>query len=297
MSDNHNFDEHEDFYEDEDLPGFNRWKLIGGALAVVIVAGFGIGIWYAYDQGIKKGVQLAPPIIKADTAEVKKIPEDPRGMDIPHKDKEVFNVLQPEKEEKVEKLMTPPEEAVREAPPVDVKETVREEGQKEPGKSAETLMKKAEDAKETVTKESAKSTETAKVKTPEPVTKAAENPKPEPKPQPAPETAGKPAKKAVETAKATPTEKTNPGVSGAANYRVQLGAFRSVDAAEKAWAGLQKKHQDLLGEIPHRVQSVEIKGKGVFHRLQAGAFADKIGAGALCTNLKAQKQDCLVAKN
>ncbi len=311
MTDNQNFDEDDDFYDDEDLPTFNRWKLIGGALAVVIVAGFGVGIWYAYDQGVKKGVQLAPPIIKADTSDVKTVPKDKGGMDIPHQDKKVFNILEAEKEEeKVEKLMAPPEEAVREAPPVDVTETVREGG----NKAAETLMKKTEEVaekakekKEVVTqaiKEAVPDSSagnTVKKETPKQLVQGAASADSTVLKAEKPLVKEKPAPKEVKAAAVKPAPKVKPASKSAAkdvvNFRVQLGAFRSSDAAEKAWTDLQKTHEALLGGMPHRVQSVEIKGKGMFHRLQAGAFADKIGASALCSELSARKQACLVARN
>ena len=102
----------DDFYDGDEEPGISRKKWIGAVLAAVIVGGFGIGIWYAYDQGVKKGVQLAPPIISADTSPVKEKPEDPGGMDIP---KQVFSVLQSgDAPEKVEQLMPPPEDATPE---------------------------------------------------------------------------------------------------------------------------------------------------------------------------------------
>ncbi len=285
MTDNQNDEVDDDYYDEDDLPGVNRWKIIGGALAAVIVAGFGIGIWYAYDQGVKKGVQLAPPIIKADSSTVKKEPEDRGGMEIAHQDKKVFNVLKADKgEEKVEKLMEAPEEAIKEPAPVDITETVSENAPADKNeKGAETLMTKpvVEEVKK-VAEEAVK--EIAK----KPEVKVAEAPKVAPKKV-------EPKKETVVASK--PAAKTAKASSATANYRVQLGAFRSTDAAEKAWVDLQKAHQDLLGSIPHRVQSVEIKGKGMFHRLQAGAFAEKVGANTLCTSLKAEKQDCLIAKN
>lgn len=284
MTDNQNFEDDDDFYdEDERLP-VNRWKIVGGALAVVIVAGFGIGIWYAYDQGVKKGVQLAPPIIKADSTPVKQQPEESGGMEIAHQDKKVFDVLKADKgEEKVEKLMTPPEAATQEPAPVDITETVRKDDTAETNKAgAETLMTKPAAEVAEATKDVAPAAEEAKKDIVEKV---------EAVPAKKPTVAALPVKPKAEKAVAVAPK------AATGNYRVQLGAFRSTDAAEKAWVDLQKAHEDLLGTIEHRVQSVEIKGKGMFHRLQAGAFAEKVGASALCSSLKAEKQDCLVATN
>ncbi|MBE7637688.1 hypothetical protein GUA87_12605 [Sneathiella sp. P13V-1] len=321
MSDNQEFDDG-DFFEDEYVPTVNRWKLLGAGLAVLIVAGFGIGIWYAYDQGVKKGVQLAPPIIKADTSPVKEKPEDPGGMEIPHQDKKVFNVLNAEKEEeKVEKLMKAPETPVKDPAPVEISEDEK------PASSlvgkAENLMKKAEEKAADVAKSVEKKAEEVNSAVEEKVTEVAK----------ATESVATTAKEKVEdvvkevtdtatavtgtSSSSTPTSETKvekvieaekeakkvavavpkePAIKGPA-YRVQLGAFRSTDAAEKAWLDLQKKHDALLQGLPHKVQSIEISGKGMFYRLQAGAYADRGGANELCTNLKKVKQDCLIARN
>jgi cell division septation protein DedD len=290
VSDNHNFDDDEDFFEDEYVPTINRWKLLGAALAIVIVAGFGIGIWYAYDQGVKKGVKLAPPIIKADETPVKEQPEDPGGMEIPHQDKKVFEVLKAEpEEEKVETLMAPPEQVVEEAAPVDIAEDPALKKSSEP----ETLMSKAEDVKEEVKAEAEATADTVATKVEEAKEEIADKVE-EPKEE---------ATEAVEKVEEAPAVSTPPKAAepkmapGGEAYRVQLGAFRSSDAAKKAWRDLQKKHELLLGGEVYKVVSVEIKGKGVFHRLQAGAFAARADATTLCEKLKAEKQDCLVAKS
>lgn len=295
MSDNHNFDDDNDFFDDEYVvPVISRWKLLGGVLALVIVLGFGIGIWYAYDQGVKKGVRLAPPIIKADSQPVKEKPEDPGGMDIPNQDKKVFEVLEPrKKEEKVEKLMIPPEEVVKEAPPVDIAEDA-------PAKIAngasETLMAKPEEA----IKETVKEAKTAIEAKKEDV--LAEAPAKVEAPKTVPEKIVKEAAKKAEPVPAKtpvgankPASVPEPATDGAV-YRVQLGAFRSRDAAEKAWVSIGKKHRVLLDDARYRVSSKEVKGKGVFYRLQVGNFPKKADASDLCRRLKAEKQDCLVAK-
>ncbi len=291
MSDNHNFDDDEDFFEDDYVPTINRWKLLGAALAIVIVAGFGIGIWYAYDQGVKKGVKLAPPIIKADETPVKEIPEDPGGMEIPHQDKKVFDVLKAEpEEEKVETLMAPPEQVVEESAPVDIAEDPALKKSSEP----ETLMSKAEDTKEEVKAGAVAAADKVaeKVEAAEKVVAdKAEELKEEAKE--AVEEVSKASKAPAVTPKAAEPKVAPEGEA----YRVQLGAFRSSDAAKKAWSDLQKKHELLLGGEVYKIVSVEIKGKGVFHRLQAGAFTTRGDAGTLCEKLKAEKQDCLVAKN
>lgn len=303
MSDNHNFDEEDDFFEDDYVPTISRWKLLGTALAVVIVAGFGIGIWYAYDQGVKKGVKLAPPIIKADDTPVKEQPKDPGGMEIPHQDKEVFNVLKPEEEapEKVEQLMAPPESVVEEAAPVDIAEDPVLKKSSEPEKLMESATEEVAQSTEEMIAAAKKAAQAATADTPSTPKVDATAAEAEEKAKQDAAAKEKAAALAAEQDAKDAKVETEPAAAKEAPagtaYRVQLGAFRSGDAAKKAWRDLQKKHEELLGGEVYKIQSVEITGKGKFYRLQAGAFEVRDGATTLCTKLKAEKQDCLVAKN
>nr|WP_240969577.1 SPOR domain-containing protein [Sneathiella limimaris] len=107
------------------------------------------------------------------------------------------------------------------------------------------------------------------------------------------EAAPKPVAEAAPKTQPTEAKEAPAGVA----FRVQLGAFRSEDAAKKAWRDLQKKHEGLLAGEVYKIQTAEVTGKGLFYRLQAGAFEDRSKAAELCDQLKARKQDCLIAKN
>lgn len=256
----------DDYYDGDDNQGMSKGKWIGAILAILIVAGFGVGIWYAYDQGVKKGVQLAPPIISADTSPVKVKPDEPGGMDIPHQDKQVFGVLKSgEPQEKVEKLMPPLEESTDDPTP-----------EKSMAAAAPEAMVKADDAP--AEKLIEKSVETA----PEKPTVVVP-----PKPVQLPE-------KTVATKQPEPVAKAPKTNTSGVRYRVQLGSFRNKEAAEKQWTTLKGKFASLLGDMGYRVQDIDVKDKGVFHRLQAGAYENKSNANKLCESLKAKKQDCLV---
>ncbi len=271
----------DDFYDSDDEPRMSRGKLIMAVLAVLIVAGFGTGIWYAYDQGVKKGVQLAPPIISADTTPVKEKPEDPGGMEIPHQDKQVFGVLKSDGETVVvEKLMQPPEEATDDAPAATGENTTASAATTDGSEEApkEDLIGKTIEKVEQEAKETTKTVESA-VKEAAPAT--ATEPKAE-------------EKVAVVAPKPAPKPKAKPAATSGTRYRVQLGSFRSSDAAENQWKILNSKFGALLSNVSYRVEDVTVQGKGTFHRLQAGAYDSKTGANKLCDALKAKKQDCLV---
>ncbi len=273
----------DDFYDGDEEPGINRKKWIGAALAVVIVGGFGIGIWYAYDQGVKQGVQLAPPIISADTSPIKEKPEDPGGMDIPNQDKQVFSVLQSgDAPEKVEKLMPPPEDAT----PEEKAELIVTDAEKAADEN------KLDNLVEEVTKDAAEAGEKAQEVVESTAEKVEETVSATITEEPA--TEQKVEEKTVEVAAAPVPKKVEEPQTGGPMYRVQVGSFRSQDAAEKQWAMLNSKFKSMLSDVSHRVQDVKVEDKGTYFRLQLGAFSSRDGANRLCNDLKAQKQDCLV---
>jgi hypothetical protein len=145
---------------------------------------------------------------------------------------------------------------------------------------------------------------TAATPTPAPVAPEPQQAAPAPaEPTPAP-TAAKPAEptpaapKPAETTQtaAVPTAPATPSVAPTAGggAKIQLAAVKSEAAASAQWAKLQKAHPDLLGALTLSVEKVDKNGS-TFYRIQAGPLT-KTQAKDLCTKLKAQKQDCLVAK-
>ncbi len=106
---------------------------------------------------------------------------------------------------------------------------------------------------------------------------------PPPKPAPAP------IQPAVETPAATPAP------ASAGGGLLQIGAYKSEAEANAAWTSYKHKHSSLLGGLSSDVKQVDLAAKGTWYRLRivAGSKAD---AGALCTKLKAEGGDCLLAK-
>ncbi len=80
------------------------------------------------------------------------------------------------------------------------------------------------------------------------------------------------------------------------SYVVQLASLKARDGTAPAWARLKKAHPKLLGNKELTVQRIDLGGRGVFYRVQAGFFSDRASANALCRALKARRQDCLVLK-
>lgn len=132
-----------------------------------------------------------------------------------------------------------------------------------------------------------------------------EEPLPRPQSEPAPHppstaaTAGATENPEQRTAAKPPAPSAAepPPAAGAdeATYRLQLASFRTPDAARAGWRRVLARHRGLLEGLPHRIARVDLgAGGGTYHRLQAGAFASRGGADALCRRLKAAGQDCLV---
>lgn len=70
-------------------------------------------------------------------------------------------------------------------------------------------------------------------------------------------------------------------------WRIQLGAFGNEANAKKLWNGLEGKVSGLSTLQPF------LKASGAITRLQAGPFASKSAADAMCSKLRASGQACL----
>jgi cell division septation protein DedD len=74
------------------------------ALGVMAMSAGGLGVWYRLSGGHPSSGDI--PLIRADTDPVKVKPDDPGGMEIPNRDRFVFN---PTGNMPVERLLPPPE--------------------------------------------------------------------------------------------------------------------------------------------------------------------------------------------
>jgi hypothetical protein len=70
--------------------------------------------------------------------------------------------------------------------------------------------------------------------------------------------------------------------------------MRDAQSAVAAWQKLKQQHPQVLGGLSPIYERADLGAQGVFHRVQAGPFADRAAAAAACTALKAAKQDCVV---
>jgi cell division septation protein DedD len=84
-------------------------RVLATALALLVMGLFGGGLWFAYVQGTRHAGDEAAggnvPLIRADDRPTKVKPERPGGMEIPDRDKLIYNPARPA----VEHLLPPPE--------------------------------------------------------------------------------------------------------------------------------------------------------------------------------------------
>jgi hypothetical protein len=281
----------------------NRRILMLGT-AIVVVA----GAFWLFTRG--GGDSADVPVISADMAPEKVKPADEGGLQVPNQNVQVLdNTEQTAEGETVlpppEQPVTPPEataEAPQPAEPPavvdsnsatvvdDVPAVTAPEPEPTPTAEAPAAPAPTAEATQPAEAEPAVPVAAAPQPTPEPAVPAqASAPEPAPTPEPAPEPA---TPVATQEAAVTPP----PAPAAVGNTRVQLAAVKSEDNAKSEWAKMQKAHPDLLGGLTLNIEKVDKGASGIFYRIQAGPLADRAAAKQLCTSLKGQGQDCIVAK-
>lgn len=259
-------------------------KTVAAVVALGAVAAFGIGIWFAYDQGVKRGASGAPPLVRAEPGPAKVAPENPGGMQVPNQDKQIYERIGGNDGQtassQVERLLPPPERptATPTSPPVMV--PMRPAANAVPGQ-----------APANTTASAIPNRTDAPSATPLP-TAATQSGQSQPETPPAPVAAPRPAAATPAVAASAPAPATTAASGGSA--KVQLAALKNREAAQSTWTQLQKKYGDLLGNLTPSYESVDIPGKGSFVRLQAGPLKDRAAAQSVCQQLSAKKQGCIV---
>ena len=88
-------------------------------------------------------------------------------------------------------------------------------------------------------------------------------------------------------------EVTNPPVSTAGNFMIQLGAYSERKSADDAWAEMQSQHTQLLALLVPDIDTVTTSTGHTLHRLRSGYFETRAEAERLCSQLKQRGQECL----
>lgn len=290
-------------YEREQRRRRPRSRILAMTLAVCILGGFGVVVYYAYHEGVRAGSESVAPLIKAEQQPYKVKPDEPGGMEVPDQDKLIYDEVSPksggEGAQKAEHLLPPPENPLpRPAaePPSD-----QTQGSSAPSPAASV-------AGSSQAGSGSVASNAGQPPTPAEAPAANQTPPQQARATPA-EAATAPAASgpvgkatAATNAAGSKASKTGPasGTQLAARpsrWRVQLGSVRSAESARQQWSHLQSEHPDLLSALTLDVRRADLgPGKGVFYRIQVGPLSDKQAANALCDRLKAVRVGCLAVE-
>jgi cell division septation protein DedD len=284
-------------------------KILVGTIALLIVVTFGWVLWVAYGEGVRVGAVKTVPVIRADVDEIKRKPDDPGGLVVPHQDKLVFDRLAPgQSDEPVERLLPLPEVPIA----LKVNQSSGPPSVKAIGSAAAAPDTQVATAltpslvgpipvKKLPVEDAAPPPETAVAPPPPPAPPVdpakiiAKTPPAAAAPLKLPTDLAEkaPAVPAAQTPPPPPAVEKSPQIAATAAWRIQLVSLRSLTDAEAVWTRLQKANNDLLGGLELQVQTAKLS-KGTFYRVQAGPLSNRAAAASLCGTLKSRKQDCLV---
>jgi len=99
----------------------------------------------------------------------------------------------------------------------------------------------------------------------------------------------------TELQSSTPAAPAAAPVATTSSVSIQLGSFPSDTLAAAQWSKVLGANQGILGSYKAKFVSAEIPGKGTWTRLRVGGFADKSQAKAVCDQLIAAGQACILA--
>ena len=289
-----------------------RYRFGGIMVGVAIVAALmGGAFWWGYEFGRESVPAREPPRVAAAPGPVKEAPSDPGGMRVPHQDKLVFDGVteggaldQPDRQA----LGRRPEEPLA-RPPADLAAAMPRVVEVDKPPPAPPTVSAAPQANmpappppwrdNQLTTLGRLNSGTPAPGAPMPLTPGATTTQPSASTPPA-----APAATATPPAASTPPQQTAAVIAAppsaaarAGGFKVQLAAHRTVEAAREGWLRVQAANRDLLGGLEASYSAVDLgAGKGVFHRLQAGPFADATAAQSACEALRARNLGCIVVR-
>jgi cell division protein FtsN len=256
---------------------------------IVLVAFLGV-VYVAYQQGIRQGQQMSPPLIVAEPGLVKVEPADPGGFEEPYQDTFVLNGE--DTESLLETLLPPPEEPLeRPASAEEMEATLVTDPPEAAEPESEILNIQSppslEELFEAVVEESA---------TPDEPDAGAGYFELPPEPEgPAP--TSEPGIDTVATGSTPPlpSQSASSGISAAAgSFVVQVAAVSSQARAQSKQNDVQDSHEAILIGLAFDIQEAVVPDRGTFYRVRIGPFDTRPQAVDLCETLKARGQDCYV---
>jgi SPOR domain len=237
-------------------------RLFATVLALLVMGLFGGGLWFAYFYGIHHGGSDVKsgdvPLIRADERPTKMKPDRPGGMEIPDRDKLIYNPSHTV----TEHLLPPPEKPMpRPVPPPPAPPPQPEAARSPTG--AAPVASAAPEAPPTA------------VQLTQPPQQVPAPPVKAPQAQPGP---------------------AKPVAAKAAGPRLQLGSVRSEEAARQEWERIKRKNADLLGSLSASPIRADLGERGIYYRIQTGPVADPASAERICSELKQRNIGCIIAR-
>ena len=230
--------------------GSNPWIKRGIAAAVLL--GFAGLLVFATLDRPSDDENITPPLVTAPDGSIKERPENPGGMEVPNRDKEVFDLL-------------------------DVNG----------GEAVPTPSQAQVDAAQVPVQATTAGTEVVAVTQPQPAPVApapvAAAPVPTAKPVAASAPVAKTAPAPVKKAEPAPVAKT---AAASGNWAVQLGSFRKKEDADKAAKTYASKFSSLLKGLDDVVKSADLGDKGTVYRVYFKGLSGQDAARTLRNKLQ-----------
>jgi cell division protein FtsN len=226
-------------------------------------------VWSAYNQGLRDSGRDGAPRLVPNEEPYRERPVDPGGAETPDTELEVYDRLTGDgAADDTVSLRPAPEEPLEDSG----RPTLRVE------------QVDADAAADTQPQDTPIETDTLPDATPR---QAPQRPVREPDPAPDPVVAA--------PEPAAPSGQVT-GVDLTGSWVVQIASFRTEADAEAAWVAFRTRFSDISSGMAPDVASVEIEGRGTYHRLRIAAFGDRGNAVSFCSTLQSRGQDCLVAR-
>jgi cell division septation protein DedD len=286
-------------------------KLMAAVLVGAVVTGGGLA--YLYKSQVGGSETGEPPIMTADTRPIKEKPSDPGGREFPGGSKLIYDRLNDGGGDEPTRVAARDEQT----PANDVPGVVTTSAS---GTLEERIQNALRDAKKPDDQAPASANAASTLDTPRPVKTEIFRPDGSvdssrvqrrqapadgdtapvaasaPKGVVAREAPAAPAQAAPartqQLAAATPAQAPTPApaaaatTTGEAGMFVQIAARNDQAAAMAAFADLQQKYSNVLGNHSPSVRKVDLGEKGVWYRLLVGPMANKAEADKLCEDLK-----------
>jgi cell division septation protein DedD len=285
----------------------SSWNIkIMVSLIVLAVVGFVSYALYSDKIAISRNNNGEVPLIKADTTPIRERPEDPGGMYIANRDKNIYEAISSSSKKlpKVIRLLPEPEEPLN-------RDSIKKNDVPEP-QVADLLddMGKKEVAESTTLKTEAGPKKTAIVKQEVAIKEVIAQTLPDAQPaqEQTTEAPDDGAKKAltIENIKIVPVlrgknavaeDVKKPGTKvDKSKFKIQLGSFRSEEDVQAIWKKVKSENGSLLGAAQLNVEKADLGAKGLFYRLQVANIKTESEARKICQKLIENKQGCFVVK-